>query len=113
MTEERAARYSDLFKDGPAEGEPAARYADLFEESHDHTPDCAYCPVCATIGVVRKTKPEIVDHLANAMRELMLAAGMFLEELGEAIGPDSETDPEAAAGADAEVPQNVHRIGPV
>lgn len=63
-----------------------ARYSDLFEEAHDHTSDCAYCPICATIAAVRNTKPEVLEHLAAAARELVLAAGLFLEHAGEGIG---------------------------
>ena len=70
--------------------ERAARYSDLFEETHNHGSDCAYCPICATISVVRKTKPEILDHLAAAARELIIAAGIFLEEAGEAIGTEGK-----------------------
>ena len=68
----------------------AAKYADLFEGAHDHPSDCAYCPICATIAVVRKTKPEILDHLAAAARELIIAAGILIEEASEAIGPDTK-----------------------
>lgn len=107
MNEDRAARYTDLFKDAPEDEQPAARYSDLFEDKHEHAPDCAYCPLCATISVVRKTKPEIVDHLANAARELTLAAGMFLEELGDAIGPEEEPP------AEPPVADNVRRIDSV
>lgn len=77
----------------------AARYADLFEDSHDHPSDCAYCPICATIAVVRKTKPEILDHLAAAARELIIAAGILIDEASEAIGdgkPRAVPDDEAA-----------------
>jgi len=68
--------------------ERAARYSDLFESrrDHEHAPDCAYCPICATINVVRNTKPEVLDHLAGAVRELMLAASMLLEEAEGFIG---------------------------
>jgi hypothetical protein len=72
-----------------SEEERAARYEDLFERAHDHGSDCAYCPICATIAVVRKTKPEILDHLAAAAKELIIAAGILLEEAGEVIGTDS------------------------
>jgi hypothetical protein len=70
--------------------ERAAKYADLFEGAHDHPSDCAYCPICATIAVVRKTKPEILDHLAAAARELIIAAGILIDEAGEAIGTDAK-----------------------
>jgi hypothetical protein len=63
-----------------------ARYSDLFESAHNHTSDCAYCPICATIAAVRNTKPEVLEHLAAAARELVLAAGLFLENAGEVIG---------------------------
>lgn len=71
-----------------------ARYSDLFGgERHDHTPDCAYCPICATIAIVRNTKPEVLEHLAAAARELVMAAGILLEEAGEVIGKDGGTPP--------------------
>ena len=79
----------------------AARYSDLFaEQRHEHglaSDSCAYCPICATIAVVRNTKPEVMEHLANAARELILVAGMLLDEAGEVIGdkgggPDGDDD---------------------
>ena len=66
--------------------ERGARYSDLFGGEHDHPSDCAYCPICTTIGMVRNTKPEVLDHLAAAAREFLTAAGMFLEEAGEILG---------------------------
>lgn len=67
------------------EAERAARYSDLFGGSHDHPSDCAYCPVCATISVVRETRPEVLEHLASAAREFVMAAGLLLEEAGEIL----------------------------
>ena len=69
-----------------ADEERAARYSDLFAAGHQHSETCAYCPICATIAVVRNTKPEVIEHLATAARELIIAAGMILEEAGEIIG---------------------------
>ena len=66
----------------------AAKYSDLFEEAHPAPSDCAYCPICTTISVVRSTKPEVLDHLAKAARELLVAAGILLEEAGEFIASD-------------------------
>lgn len=72
----------------------AGRYSDLFAEHAEHTSDCAYCPICTGIGLVRSANPEILDHLAAAARELMIAAGMFLEEAGGRVGkPDASKDP--------------------
>jgi hypothetical protein len=69
----------------PLSDERAARYSDLFGE-HEHASDCAYCPICATIAVVRNTKPEVLDHLASAARELIAAVGLLLEEAESVIG---------------------------
>jgi hypothetical protein len=68
-----------------SEQERAARYSDLFE-NHEHVSDCAYCPICATIAVVRKTRPEVLEHLSIAARELIAAAGIFLQEAEGIVG---------------------------
>lgn len=64
----------------------AARYSDLFGDHHGHTPDCAYCPICTGVALVRHANPEVLDHLAAAAREFMIAAGLFLEEAGNIVG---------------------------
>jgi hypothetical protein len=79
--------------------ERAARYRDLFANDHEHPSDCAYCPICATIAVVRNTKPEVLDHLASAARELIAAVGLMLEEAEEIIGT---TDAKKASASKAE-----------
>jgi hypothetical protein len=82
--------------------ERAARYSDLFANGHEHASDCAYCPICATIAVVRNTKPEVLDHLASAARELIAAVGLMLEEAEEIIGT-TEADKTSASKADGKV----------
>lgn len=73
----------------------AARYSDLFESGPAHAPDCAYCPICSAIGIVRRGNPEVLDHLATAARELLVAAGLLLEKAGEAIAaPEPAPAPE-------------------
>ncbi len=89
-----------------------ARYSDLFAEPRPEGPsDCAYCPLCATIGAVRRTRPELVEHLAAAARELVLAAGLLLDDLGEALAPE-----QGGAAHDhshhTHEPSNVTRIDP-
>lgn len=92
MTEQgRAARYSDLFGD---------------EQRHQHVSDCAYCPFCATVAVVRKTHPEVLEHLAVAARELITAAGILIEEAAHAVAPPPQQAPEASP----QEPSNVRRI---
>lgn len=74
--------------------ERAARYRDLFEGSHDHGSDCAYCPICSAIAVVRKTRPEVLDHLAVVARELIAVAGLLLQEAEGVIGATEDHAPE-------------------
>lgn len=85
----------------------AAKYSDLFEDNHKETSDCAYCPICTTIGVVRNTKPELLDHLAKAARELLIVAEVMLEEAASFVGADA-TPPKPRPVPDDE--QNVTRI---
>jgi hypothetical protein len=78
--------------------ERAARYSDLFDPAgHEHPSNCAYCPICATIGVLRNTRPEVLDHLAAAARELVLAAGLLVEEAERVVG-STETEPTSSSG---------------
>jgi hypothetical protein len=92
----------------------AARYTDLFAARHDHedVSDCAYCPICSTIGVVRKTKPELLDHLSAAARELLIVAGILLEEAGGIIAATDQTNRTKSAPAE-DPPDNVRRIDAV
>lgn len=80
-----------------ADNERAARYSDLFGGSHEHTPDCAYCPFCTGIAMVRDTSPEVLEHLAAAARELVIAAGLFMEDAGQYMG----AQPDGAWARDA------------
>ena len=109
----RAARKSDLFGHERFDrSQPVEEHSHgLGEHVTEHPSDCAYCPICATIAVVRKTRPEVLDHLATAARELIAAAGIILEEAGEIVGgmpkeAASEDEPEASADG------KVHRIHP-
>jgi hypothetical protein len=86
------------------EEERAARYSDLFERTHsEHASDCAYCPICATISVVRKTRPEVVDHLAAAAREMVIAAGILLEEAEKVVGAPTTPNDEDASKTSSKV----------
>jgi hypothetical protein len=81
------------------ERERAARYSDLFEAGHEHpTSECAYCPICVGLAVVRRTNPEVIEHLALAARELLAAAALVLAEAEKVVGappnaPTAEGEP--------------------
>jgi hypothetical protein len=85
-----------------SDADRGGRYSDLFDtgSGHAHDSNCAYCPICAAIGVLRNTKPEVLEHLAAAARELLLAAGHLLEETERVTGagepsrsqPDTDRD---------------------
>ena len=104
----RAARYSDLFGRDPkfvGEGEEVPPPVEEIG-GHQHGPasDCAYCPICTAIGVVRNVKPEVMDHLAAAAREILIATSMLVEEAGKRVGvevPPAEEEPP---------PPNVRRL---
>lgn len=83
------------------EDERAARYSDLFAAQHEHGSDCAYCPICATIAVVRNTRPEVLDHMASAAREFIMAIGLLLEEADKVIGrPEGASSKEPSASSE-------------
>lgn len=77
--------------------ERAARYSDLFGDRREHPSDCQYCPFCATVNVVRKTHPEVLEHLAAAARELITAAGILIEEAANAVAPPPPEESEQPA----------------
>ena len=72
------------------DNERAARYSDLFAGHREHAPECAYCPICATIAVVKRSNPEVLDHLAGAARELLQAAAKLIEEADKVVGRPEE-----------------------
>lgn len=89
----------------------AARYSDLFASQHDHVSDCAYCPICTTISVVRRTKPEILEHLGTAARELAIVAAILLEEAGDMISAaESRRQSQPPPAEDAPAPAQIRRI---
>lgn len=83
--------------------ERAARYSDLFGDRRDHPSDCAYCPFCATVSVVRKTHPEVLEHLAAAARELITAAGILIEEAAKTVAPPPAPEAQEEDAPPAEV----------
>lgn len=96
------------------EARRAARYSDLFGAGHEHASDCAYCPICATIAVVRETRPEVLEHLSAAAKELVAAAGILVEEAGDilerAAAEASRTSNSGGTSKPGGTDSNVRRI---
>jgi hypothetical protein len=90
--------------------ERGARYSDLFDSSHDHGSDCAYCPICATIAVVRKTRPEVLDHLGAAAREMLAAVSILIEEAEQVVGSPEPAGQRSGTTEPDEGPARVRRI---
>jgi len=54
----------------------------------DHTvPTCTvgFCPICLAVTAVQPMAPDVLRHLMNAGRELLLAAGSVLDARAEAV----------------------------
>jgi hypothetical protein len=50
-----------------------------------HTgPECRVCPVCQLVALLRRTRPEVLEHLVGAAGELAAAVRMVV---GEPRGP--------------------------
>lgn len=75
--------------------ERVPRYRDLFDQEEHTGRECAYCPICTAIAVARRTRPEVVEHLGRAAREVLLALGILLEEAEERLR--NTTPPEQPA----------------
>jgi hypothetical protein len=54
-------------------------------------PECQICPICAGLAALRGARPEVVEHLAKAGAELLLAARALLD--GAAGGDDAPARP--------------------
>ncbi len=56
----------------------AASAQDVNEHIATGSAECAYCPICRTVHVVRMASPEVRSHLAVAAASLMQAAAGIL-----------------------------------
>jgi hypothetical protein len=54
-------------------------------------PECQICPICAGLAALRGARPEVVEHLAKAAAEVLLAARALLN--GATAGPNAPAPP--------------------
>lgn len=52
----------------------AAAFRDVNEHVATDGEDCAYCPICQAISALRRTSPEVRQHLSSAAASLRHAA---------------------------------------
>jgi hypothetical protein len=83
VAEEAAKLFGALSGWAREQGDGVTAMADsMVEELHEHlatgSPECAWCPVCRTLGAIRHTSPEVRAHLASAASSLMLAVSAMM-----------------------------------
>ncbi|MEI7058001.1 DUF5304 family protein [Nocardioides sp. CCNWLW239] len=70
--------------------------AESFGEHLDSgAPECAYCPLCRTVHVLRESSPEVKVHLASAAASLMQAAATVLNAAATSPGAGPSEDEDA------------------
>ena len=78
-------------------GRAASAVADLpkFMDQHMATgaPECAYCPVCRTVHIVREASPDVRVHLASAALSLIQAASTVLNALATPVPATARPEP--------------------
>lgn len=60
----------------------------------DGVPECpvSICPVGMFLTVAGQARPEVVEHLLKAGRELVLAATAFMNARADALGPKARLE---------------------
>ncbi|MFD4323661.1 hypothetical protein ACFWQC_03450 [Nocardioides sp. NPDC058538] len=58
-------------------------------------PECAYCPLCRTVHVLRESSPEVKVHLASAAASLMQAVVTVLNAAATSPGAGPSEDEDA------------------
>jgi hypothetical protein len=93
---EESARLLEAFQTWSAKGRAAA--SDASQNTAGHSPDCGVCPICQGMAVLRGAKPEVVDHLADALTSLAAAVSALLPSGG--TGPSERRTAEPAEHID-------------
>ena len=80
---EESARLLAAFQEWAAKGRTAAK--DLAEGHGEpspsgvgHSPECAICPICQGIRLLRGARPEVVEHLSDAAMSFVAALAALL-----------------------------------
>jgi hypothetical protein len=93
---EESARLLAAFQEWAAKGRMAAKDLAGQEDSAGsepgqtgqpghaaHGPECAICPICQGLALLRGAKPEVVDHVTDALTSLAAAVSSLLSSESE------------------------------
>jgi hypothetical protein len=74
----------DLAGQEDSAGSPSGQPGQAEQPGHTaHGPECAFCPICQGLALLRGAKPEVVDHLTDAMTSLAAAVSSLLSPEAE------------------------------
>lgn len=101
-----------------------SRFGHFTEAVGEHldtgAPECAYCPLCRTVHVLRESSPEVKVHLASAAASLMQAAVTVLNAAAASPGAGPKEDEDAHGdgvraeeGATRDWSQRSTRVDPI
>ena len=105
---EESARLLAALQEWAAKGRTTARgLADGLESSAEgmgHSPECAVCPICQAVRLLRNTRPEVAEHLSDA-------ATSFLSALAAMVPGDAEAAPGRGGRSRPERAQHIDVTG--
>ena len=68
---EWASRGQEAANSFAAQGDSSSREGGSHES--EHGPECAFCPICQGLSMLRGAKPEVAEHLVEALSSLAAA----------------------------------------
>ena len=80
---DESARLLSAFREWAAKSHDAANSAAGERDSgartgEGHGPECTYCPICQGLALLRGAKPEVAEHLVEALSSLAAAVTALL-----------------------------------
>jgi hypothetical protein len=80
---DESARLLGAFREWAAKGHDAANAfagerASGSTAAEGHAAECTYCPVCQGLALLRGAKPEVAEHLVEALSSLAAAVAALL-----------------------------------
>lgn len=100
---EWAARGQEAMSDVAGQPDSPSRAGDA-----PHRSDCAHCPICQGVALLRGAKPEVAEHLTEALSSLAAAVVALLPKDS---APTERRRPEAAQHIDVSGDDRADSVG--